>query len=368
MHKKDGIIPKLSASLLIAAVLLLFVLTGCGYNPEDAVYDVAANDKKFQEPVLKLLDRIETEQLVDADSIIEEFSDLYLQNQELLDNKAWKKVVDRLGVKFRYLGDRQVDKGIENYRRAAGYYMLADFARPGNTKIQTKNKLFSCWTGSDVDSMLALNRSILSDSITIAEASRMLLLVKQFYFTDSLHRKFGGLHLNSQLLAPLFRSGEKSDEFTDALSISDRAFLAHIGLTNIDLESPLAGFKSPAIDLVAYELVPVGMDQYRAEVYFVPREKIEAELDIAFWIDPGGEARPGGGASYFPFDFSPVTSAPNWETDHVAAESRFITYGGPIRTLSIGLYSHESGQISYLTVESTGGNLVRFEVGVETGN
>ena len=112
------------------ALVLALLVAGCGYNPEDPVYDTAGNPQGFPDLALRMVEDVEAGRLTTYEVITDRFADLYTQHSELLDNDAWKEVIDRLGLKFRYRADLAMQKGMVGYSEAAAGYMLASFALP----------------------------------------------------------------------------------------------------------------------------------------------------------------------------------------------------------------------------------------------
>lgn len=73
-------------STFLWAGISVLILSGCGYDPKDPVYDTVANPDSYPPAALSLLGDIESGELVSIDSISSRFADLYSSESDLLDN------------------------------------------------------------------------------------------------------------------------------------------------------------------------------------------------------------------------------------------------------------------------------------------
>ncbi len=354
-------VPFISMKIYSIIILISFLfITGCGYNPENPVYDTIKNPDNFPKAALELVNSIEQGKFNNTNEIIDLFSNLYLTEQTLLDNKAWKEVVATLGIKFRYQADQMVKEGVSSYSKAASYYSLASFARPKDIKLQAKQKLFSSWNGNLVDSLLMQRNLLSEEGLSLAGINKQISLFKSFYFTDSLHRIFSERFLVDQLLNDALKTNSNYKEYLDSLSLSDKIFLIYIKIIPFNDEKSVAQFVNPEIRLLAYDLIPIDSQTYRAELYFFPKQKFEIDYDIALWVH--ADSSDSSQSGYIPYDFSPVIKTTEWESNRVALASRTLTYHGVSKSISVGFYSNEDNQVKYIQLAETGANLVTLPI------
>jgi len=347
----------------LGIIIILVNLAGCGYNPEKPVYDTNANPEDFPQVACDLLERIESRRLTDFESITNAFARLYGETPSLLDNDGWHKVISRLGVKFQYFGDQEAEKGIEHYRRAAGYYDLAAFARPDDLSALKQSRLFSAWQQGIVDSIiettgldaLLYNHASLCDRIDF---------VKRFIFGDSLHREFARQHLVHQLLGRPVQDEAAADSVINSLTTVDRAFLSYLGLGDVPFDDPVAQFADSSVDLVAYQLVRLGEHDYRAELYFVPRKRITTDYTVALWIDTRDSTHTErvGGSGYFAFDFYPGEPTSRWAVNEVAAVGRLFTFQDTVTEIEVGLYAGQGRQGSWASIAGVTDSVITLPV------
>lgn len=340
---------------LTTLLMLLFLLTSCGINPDEPVYDTENNPEKFPHQAVSLVENVQSGQLEESSAIIDAFAELYSTNPDLLGNDEWKEVVLKLGIKLRHKADQLARKGILNYSKAAGLYHVACFARPNDTRILAMDKLFSRWQGEVSDSLVSLaatERSGNADlGIIIAEIEQL----RRFQFADSLSTEFARLYLHDQLFKPLTTDRNRANAMIDSLSQSERAFLNLIGVSDRPLGNILGRFDQPKIDLVAVDLIKLSGSEYRAEVYFLPGEPISDNLTVAFWVDSPDSILSGqvGNASYFPYDFAPLEASSTWPADQISVASRRFSFDWPIKAVSVGLYSQSENDVRFLPIVSS---------------
>ncbi len=345
----------------IIYLLLFSILIGCGYNPEDPVYDTQKNPNNFPKQAVLLLDEIDREHLTHPDSIIEAFSNLYLSEQSLLENNQWKEVISTLGLKFRYRADLFAKDGIKQYAQAAGYYQLASFARPGNLRLSAKQKLFATFTDEAAAYFISSKNNYENENLVYTDTRALIDSFKNYYFKDSTHQGFAVKYLQNELLLPLVNHRSFKKEIKDSLSDSDKAFLEKLEIYNFKSDKPLAEFEQPEISLIAKKLVKLDSNDFRIELYFVAQEKIENDYTIAFWVDTSDSLDLiQGKASYSPIDFLPSEPTSHWKVDDIYIASHKFSFGEQFVSISVGLYHQDQGSISYLSQKESGGNLVRL--------
>ncbi len=347
---------------LIILTVLIFLL-GCGYNPEDPVYDTKKNPNNFPKQAVLLLDEIDRGHLSHPNSIIEAFSNLYLSEQSLLENNQWKEIISTLGLKFRYRADLFVKNGIKQYAQAAGYYQLASFARPGDLRLSAKQKLFATFTGELADYFINSKNNYKNENLFYTDIRALIDSFKNYYFKDSVHQEFSIKYLKNELLLQLVNHSSFKKEIKDSLSSSDKAFLEKLEIYNFKFKKPLVEFEHPEISLIAKKLVKLDSNDFRIELYFIPQEKIENDYTIAFWADTSDSLDLiQGKASYSPFDFLPLEPTSHWKIDNIYIASQKFSFGEQFVSISVGLYHQDQGSISYLSQKESGGNLVKLSL------
>ncbi len=353
---------KILARLALTTWLALSII-GCGYNPDEPLYDIASNEENFPPAALDLIAQIDSDQELDVEDVITNFVDLYSSSQELLDNPTWKEIVNRMGHKLRLKADRLVTQGIENYLVAADHYQLASFARPGDERLQKVSDRFGCWKSYDSGTILEVAASNTASGFSTQTLKATIESLKKFAYTDSVHFEFARLLLVDQLLKNPYRQNAASSDLLDSLSDAECAFLACWELTAPDYDSLLCSFESPEIDLVLFDILSLGSNQYRAEFYFSPRASIEHELSIAFWVDADDSRlaqsdRPI--SMSLPFDFNPLPPTRDWQSGRMVIAVREFESSDDIGRISLGLYRNDEAQVIYMPIKGIQGNLIRL--------
>jgi hypothetical protein len=108
----------------LGIIIILINLTGCGYDPENPVCNTKVNPEGFPKTACALLERIETRELADYESITNAFARLYGEKPPLLDNDGWHKVISRLGARSQYFGDQEAERGISGITPAGQILLL----------------------------------------------------------------------------------------------------------------------------------------------------------------------------------------------------------------------------------------------------
>jgi hypothetical protein len=337
-----------SRRALVGAGLLLLTLAGCGYNPDKPVYDTTLNPDGFPQDAVAVLYEIEVDSLSGYAAITDAFGTLYSAQPELLDNKDWQIVIHRLGASFRYKADKLVAQGFSNYSTAAGLYTLAAYARPNDTRSTDQRDLFEVWERATEDSLIP--DTLFQQGKGPGLVTR-LKLAKAFVFGDSV----SGVFASRYLIPPLFYSNPQFNllnvKVLDGLSNPDRAFASYLGLVQKPGRTRLAAFASPSIDLLAAEIIPAGPGEWRAAFYFVPRQKIDSDLTVAFRLKVDNSATPGTGD--IPLDFRPATPTSRWRSGKVAVAFRKFQYGGSPVDVFVGLFDNAVAHPRFVELEGT---------------
>ncbi|MDF1544091.1 MAG: hypothetical protein P1R58_03195 [bacterium] len=344
-------------------IILTLLLIGCGYNPDEPLYDVAANPENFPEAALALISEVDSDQVLDVEQVVTQFVDLYSSHQELLDNHEWKELVNRMGHKLRIKADKLAVEGIENYMMAADHYQLASFARPGDERLQKTSERYECWRNYDRESIIQLAAAIGKDGFTLKSLQEIIESLKRFAYTDSVHFEFAQQLLVEPLLKTPYRQNPKSSDLLDSLSAPERNFLACWELVRPDYDHPVCSFESPEIDLVSFEIYRMEENRYRAEFYFLPAKSLDKDLTVAFWVDSENDPvsqsdRPL--SMSLPFDFHPLPPTQRWSGGRMVAAVREFECSDGIGRISLGLYQNDQDQVVYMPITGISGNLIRL--------
>lgn len=345
---------KLNKFKIIIPAIIVALLLGCGYNPETPAYDTAANLERFPKPALELIDNIESRSYQSPDDIINSFVNLYTAHNELLDNKAWKEVITKLGMKFRYRADLLIKEGVKNYAVARETYSLAAFAKPNDKKIEKLSKLFFNWQGELADSILSIDRQI-SEQANFDLLKKQIENLKDFISADSSRFEFSDKYLFQQLFGDVLKKPGISKYLNDSLDESDQLFLSSVGLLSFKPENFYAFFENPDINLAGYKLTSLGENSYRVELYFVPLENIEEDYAIAFWVnyEDSLQIQAQSRSKYFPYDFLPLLKTSQWRKNKIQIANNNFDFSGDISEISVGLYLEDDKNISYLPVSQS---------------
>ena len=282
-------------SYMFTAIVVIgvFFVIGCGYDPEKPVYDTSANPDGFPEDACQLLDRVEAGQLATFDLITEAFADLYLDHQELLENRKWHDVIGRLGSKFTHRADELTGRGVNYYSQAAGFYSLASFARPGDREAEKKSALFATWERT-VKTLGAGEMALLRN----ASLADRLGFLRHFVFGDEDQRRFAAQYLTSQLIDPLLTGDQTSKLALRTLSKSDKAFLEFLPRPRETQFEPVARWNDPDLELIAYNVTRLDTNLVRAEIYLTPSDSIRDGM--LFVVSPAADVQAGEAVSESP--------------------------------------------------------------------
>lgn len=333
--------------LLILACFGLLAFA-CGQNPDDPVYDIAKNPDNFPARALTVLDSMQTGQVQGLDAVGASFANLYTEHTELLDNKEWKRVIERLGSRFRYFGDQFALEGLPGYAKAAECYQLAALARPLDERARTLKETFQGWWQIARDSTFAAEFCVPAPNPPLS--SRVKLL-KSFLLSDSLRQNFARTYLLDRLL-PLAESAQLlSTANLNSLSLPDRAFLASLGRGKDQITQYAASFTHPAIDLVTCDLVPLDAGHWRAELYFIPHHKLDSNYVISLTILPQDTlVTLTAGSHRTIHDFRPDPPTSSWRVDRVAVAFQVLPFADRPAALQVGIYDAGPNGPHYLTI------------------
>ncbi len=298
----------------------LCLLIGCGAEEEAAVYDTAANPHGFPTPACDMLDAIEVGRLATYDLITEAFGRLYLENQELLENRHWQEVIKQLGRKFHSKADKLSEHGVRSYSQAAGFYILAAFANPNDAQLSEKAQLFTAWK----DVIQSLD-AVYACSPTSEKISHRLDFLRHFILGDTLQRAFAHQFLVHQLLDSILSAQPAAT--VRSLPVTHRAFLAYLALSDPPADERIDFQSGTAVDLIAYRVVAVSPNRWRAELYLVPRDAIEYDHDMILshggsMVDSAGETRHYNKS----VKFDPIDPTSTWKAGQVYVASTVFAH------------------------------------------
>lgn len=337
----------------LVAIVFLLILTGCGYDPKQPVYDTAANPDQFAPAACELIDQIESGRFSEYEAIAEGFGQLYSRLPSLLDNAAWQLVVSRLGLKFRHQADSLALLGSEHFAKAGGLYALASFARPEDAGIARTKDLFNPWRESPG----------LPPGLSLKNAPARLIppLLRRFLLTDSLHLEFA----EKYLVPPIKARGLNCEQMPE-ISVVDRAFVSYLGWPGCAVDTVLARFEHPEIELLAVAFTPAGVDKYLAEFYFRPQEPVPDDLRVTLRIRQakGSRQTDDGSGTYAPFEITPNEPTSRWQVGRIAVVHRQIELLRAPHKVTIGLFHPEDG--TTLSANGSDDGLVRIDLPLQS--
>lgn len=331
------------------ATVCLLILAGCGYDPQQPVYDTTANPDRFAPAACELIDQIESGRLAEYEAIAAGFGQLYSRLPSMLDNAAWQLVVSRLGLKFRHQADSLVLLGSGSFTQAAGLYALASFARPDDAGIARTMDFFNPWRESPG----------LPPGMTLKNAPARLIppLLRRFLLADSLHLEFARKHL----MPPIEARGLNCEQIPE-ISTVDKAFLSYLGWPGCQVDSVMASFDHPVIELLAVAFTLTGENQYLAEMYFRPRGRIPDDLLVTLRIRQAKVSRQSedGSETYVSIEITPSEPTSLWQIGRVAVVHQQIELSRAPHKLTIGLFRPGDG--TFLSADGSDDGLVRIDL------
>jgi len=331
---------------------LALLVVGCGYDPEDPIYDTAGNPDGFPQLALSMIDDIEAGNLGSYDVILERFAELYTQHSELLDNEPWKDVIDRLGRKLRFRADSALESGVNGYSEAAAGYMLASFALPDDAKLVQTARLFQAWLKTSSETELTQP----FDGAGTPSLADRLRLLRHFELADSLHRRFSQVYLRPSLFVVGDDVQPLAPGTVRELPAADQALLAYAGLVGTPPDSKMASFEDPAIDLITARLVSLRPDWYRLELYFIPKSAVAKDLTVAVRVvtDHEQDSMPAAGAlNFVPFDFAPQLPTSRWPAGHVQVLAKELYFTEELGEIKVGLYGRAGDETALVRISGS---------------
>jgi hypothetical protein len=345
----------------LCLLALLLALGGCGYDPDDPAYDTAKNPDQFPPAAVSMVDRLQSGDLNRMSAIGEAFGELYTNHSELLENRKWLDVIERLGAQFGYRAGQLRDSGVRCYSQAAEYYQLAAFACPNNARLQQQASLFGTW-------LKAVERGGL-DSTSLASAALSLDWVlatsRQFVLADSLHREFFEINLRKQWQDNLKATGQLTPAVLGRLSAIDRAFMAYAGFEINPPTERVATFQTPRIDLVAVQIRRLTADAYTIEAYLLPHEPVPANLTLALRLvaaeADSGRPEFNKDMRFSQVDILPLLPSATWQPGRMAVVAAGIGYNAPLKSVSLGLFERRTAGPVFLAIDGRADQFLPLE-------
>ena len=343
--------------LLPLLAAFVFVFLGCGYDPQDPAYDTASNPDSYPEAALELLNDIDSGLLFGADNIGGRFAELYTSHSNLLDNIAWKKVIERLGFKFSYIADTLAGSGPSAYSMAAGYYNLASFAIPDDGKAADNSDMFRCWT-----EVLAGSKNLKWPEIDKTSISEQLAFVRQFWTLDDRRRRFARTYLLPHLLDGINESNSLSPDDLSALDPVEIAFASMLGLASIESITPLAKFDA-GIQLLAARVISNDSSNL-VECYFILSDEVTENYSISIRVGSIQSERERliEDLAFIPYRFDPLSPSSEWKMGKVYAAYFRFDSNEKISKVAIGLFVTDSDPMRLASIIGSDKNHIEVPV------
>lgn len=304
----------MSMRRILIVPLILLIVAGCGYSPDDPVYDTSANPYDFPSAALALIDSVENNPLYPADSISIDLADLYTHNPSLLDNDRWHDVMRKLGLKFRHRADQLVDSGLVRYPDAVGLYALAAAARPDDDRAATRSLQFYC-----LDSAAMIFADSSADSLGLSDR---LTFLRSRLFTELPCHTFTRELLARPILDPFLSVRTTAGQIVKSLGPRQVALIDYLGYDAGPPDTTLVQFEDPAIRLVAHDR---RLDEHSGMMQVAMFFVIERSLDPRwqFWLVTNSEVKSPSVDSAFGFSAAvPLTAwepLDQWQPGHTMA-------------------------------------------------
>ncbi len=340
-------------TLSIFAVGLL--VSGCGYDPREPVYDTKVNPKGFPQKAIDMLDGIEAGRLKTYDGITDSFAGIYMAHPGLLGSKDWEQVVRRLGARLVYRADRLVSDGLLQFGQAAEFYRVAaEIRRKEDTALSDRAQQFEAWSEFASDSLFDPHR--LQGEF---DTDYRIDLLTRFALIDSVHHAFARDYLAPELFP------ESAADLVSLVAdrpMADRALLASVTSYPGDTLPAQASFVGRSIELVAWRLAPLADTVYRFEAYFRTDRPIERKLGVSLRVETPDTNLPADKQPVFPYDFEPLSGSDGWTAGQIAVATRTFAFTWPISAVRIGLFEDSPAGPVELQPDNTVGRRVRFPV------
>jgi hypothetical protein len=345
----------------VSLFVLLLALSGCGYDPDEPAYDTAKNPDQFPPAAVSMVDRLQSGDLNRMSAIAEAFGDLYTNHSDLLDNRKWLDVIERLGAKFGYRAGQLRDSGVQFYSQAAEYYQLAAFACPHDTRLQHQASLFGTWQAAIEQGRIDTSALCLGTP----SLERVISASRHFVLADTLHRAFFEANLLTPWQDNLKASGQLSPSAIERLSAVDRAFMAYAGFGVNPPAEKVATFLAPRIELTAVQIRKLGADAYMIEAYFLPQEPVPSDITIGLRLTAADadSGRPdfSKGIRYSQVDVLPLTPSSGWQTHRLTAVAAGIGYNATLKAVSLGVFVRKPEGSEYLGVDGRSDGFVPLD-------
>ena len=345
----------IAKSLLVGLATALFVL-GCGTDPDKPVYDTSRNPDDFPAAACQLLDGIDDGRLATFEAVSNGMAQLYTDHPELLDNERWQGVIRQLGLKFRLWAERYAELGLEGFSRAAWYYMLASQADVDDSAAAAGAALYAPWFRVEREHPTLVD----SASAPGAPLPVRLRLLREFVFADSVRQAFA----SEVLLAEFDQVAVLDSIEVRQLSLADQAFVAFLGLRDLERVPIMMRFEEPPIDMITMTTRAVDDDRCRSEFYFTARER----MDQSYWLSmlvglDENTVLPTDSVAQGALGFAPHVPTFRWVPGRIQAASILFDCEGPTDNLAVTLFAHGREGLLLARPEGVEGPYLRLTVG-----
>lgn len=342
----------------LSLTAIVFLLSGCGFNSDEPVYDTANNPEGFPLLAVELLEQIEGGELRGFDAIAGGFGDLYTEHTDLLDSEPWRAVIDRLGSKFGLVADSLRELGLESYRGAAEYYQLASFARPQDKQLYHRASTFETWRLAFESR--AVDLAAVVDG-TEPELENYLAVARFFSFGDQDQRAFFDENLRVAFHDRLRKANQLTSSKLDELEAADRCLATSLEWTKEPIDFRLASFEEPSVDLLACRLTQVDSAAFIAEAYIVPREPVSADLTVAIRMIHSDSPDQPSNMNYSQLQVMPEKPPTEWEVGDVLSAARKFDYDAAPTSLQVSMIDRSDGRAKYLALSDGKGSFLKLD-------
>lgn len=328
---------------------LALIVTGCGYNPETPVYDVAENPAGFPPAAIGVIERLESHPRWPADSLTSDFADLYSEHPELMSDDRWLDVVDKVGLKVRYRADQLVDSGLAHFPEAGGLYSFAAAARPDDGRAVYTARMFLC-----LDSSALSFATPAADSIPLV--SRLNFLHRRLFGDIACH-EFTRQYLGKQLLEPFLGVHSTAVQIVRSLPARYGALTDYLGYHVASPESSIVHFEDPEIRVVAFNRDLMGdRSAVRIEWYVVAEERIAPDWELWMVSDtvPAGAVIDSGLGFKAAVQLTTWEPVEEWEPGHVMVVTAQLPTATKGQRWQLALVDREDDRYTFATDRLTG--------------
>jgi len=335
--------------------IVFLIVSGCGFNTDEPVYDTASNPDGFPPMALTMLEDIQSGQLRGFDAIAGAFGDLYTEHTDLLDSQPWRLVIDRLGSKFSYTADSLRELGIASYREAAEYYQLASFARPQDKQLYERALTFETWRNAFDNAAINL-ASIVGDGDP--QLVEYLAVARYFLFGGESHREFYEANLRLPFRERLKATNQLTSDKLADLDPADRCLVSYLNLTKEPVEFNLASYEDPSIDLAACRVTQIDSTSFIAEAYIRPREAVSGDFTVALRMSVPDSITTAENLSFnrSQLQLRPEEPTSEWKAGSILAAARQFDYPVVPCSLQVSMIDRSEGRAKYLELADGGGS------------